>query len=74
MEVNATQQWSCRMKRLNEWAERQVRRVKLFHQTIVQAHELGFVVVFEHKLPRPHFGFLVQEDLGTKVPLKFLES
>src|SRR5215467_13385044 len=31
-----------------------------FDQAIVQAHQLGVVIEFEHKLTRPHFGFEAQ--------------
>ena len=31
---------------------------ELFHQTIVEPHQLRVIVVFEHKLPGAHFCFL----------------
>ena len=46
---------------------------KLFHQTIVETHELCVVIIFEHKLPRTHFRFLVEKHFGAEVALKFIQ-
>src|SRR5439155_21147681 len=32
-----------------------------FHQTVVEAHKLRFIVIFKQKVPRPHFCFLSQQ-------------
>ena len=45
---------------------------ELLHQSIVNSHQLGIVVVFEHELPGTHFRLLPQEDFGSQIPLQFL--
>src|SRR5258708_5163004 len=47
---------------------------KLFHQTIVEAHELCIVIILKHKLPRTHFRFLVEKHFGAEVALEFIQS
>src|SRR5579859_2724336 len=45
----------------------------LLHQSIVNSHQLGVVVILEHELTGPHFRFLAQENLGPKMPLQFID-
>ena len=42
----------------------------LLHQLVVNSHQLCVVVILKHKLARPHFCFLPQEDFGSKMPLQ----
>jgi hypothetical protein len=41
----------------------------LFHQAIVQPHQLTVVVILQDKLSRPHLGFFSQQNLGPEVAL-----
>ncbi len=50
------------MKRLNERAVLVGVR-ELSHQTIVEPHELGIVIILEHQLPWTHFRFLMEKHL-----------
>ena len=47
---------------------------KLFHQTIVETHELSIVIILKDKLPRTHFRFLVEKHFGAEVALEFIQS
>ena len=46
---------------------------KLFHQTIIEAHQLSIVVKLKHQLPRAHFRFLVKKHFRAEVPLKLIQ-
>src|SRR5208283_2409241 len=46
----------------------------LLHQPIVNAHELGVVVILQNELARSQFRFLPQEDLCAEMPLKLFNG
>src|SRR5215467_722490 len=48
-------------------------REKLFHQAIVEAHQLGVVVKLKHQLARAHLGSQVQNDSRAQVTLQLFE-
>src|SRR5271165_1837691 len=45
----------------------------LFHQAIIDAHQLRIVVILENQLSRPQLCFLTQQNLGAQLPLQFFE-
>jgi len=46
----------------------------LFHQAVVNAHELRVVVKFQDELARAQFCFLPQKHLRAEVPLEFFHG
>ena len=62
------------MKRLNEGAVIDREAAALFHQTIVETHELGVVIILKHQLPRAHSRFLMKKHFGAEVPLKLIQG
>ena len=46
---------------------------ELFHQAIVQTHQLCVVIILEHKLSRADFCFLAQKYFRPEVALKLVQ-
>jgi len=82
-EVNLVAVEKCRMQFLNARSGRQKTlglpgssaldskpaSLRLLHQSIVDPHQLCFVVILQHQLPRPQFRLLPQNHFRTQVPL-----
>src|SRR5271156_5264518 len=46
---------------------------RLFHEAVVNAHELRVIVIFENQLPGPELGFLPQQDFGSQLALQVFQ-
>ena len=65
------------MHPLNEWAVyffvKRFVLALLFHQPVVEPHQLRVFIIFQYQLAGPYFGALPQQNFSAKMALQFIE-